>query len=99
GIGGGGLGMMTPLVNNTGTAPNGYGVEFDTWDNDSPTGRCGETINGDHVNVDSLAACSIGSGSVPTPLATPAAYTLSDGNWHTATIHLASGKLSVSVQL
>jgi hypothetical protein len=98
GTAGGGLGVEAPQVNNAGPLLTGYGVEFDTYDNDYPTGRCGETINGDHVNIDTLTPCSIGGGTVPTPLATPRAYTLSDGNWHTAMVHLANGQLSVSVQ-
>jgi hypothetical protein len=67
---------------------------------DNPSGRCGESITTDHVNVDTLTSCSLGTnGTVPTPLANPQSYTLADGNWHTATLHLANGQLSVSVQL
>jgi hypothetical protein len=98
GLNGGGLGMMAPTATGSSTVLTGYGVELDTYDNDYPTGTCGETVNGDHVNVDTLSQCFISGGSVPTPLATAKPYTLGDGSWHTATVHLANGQLSLSIK-
>jgi hypothetical protein len=91
------IGMKAPTAAGSSTVLTGYGVELDTFDNDPSAGACGETVNGDHVNVDTLAQCFISAGSVPTPLSTAQAYTLGDGNWHTAKVHLTSGKLSVSI--
>lgn len=97
GLPGGGLGMMAPKAAGSDVLLSGYGVELDTFDNDNPDGNCGEFINGDHVNVDVLSQCYVASGSVPTPLATPIAITFGDGQWHTADVKLANGKLSVSL--
>jgi hypothetical protein len=97
GITGGGLGMMAPTANSSSTILTGYGVEFDSFDNDSSAGMCGETINGDHVNVDTLAQCFISAGSVPTPLSTARAFTIGDNTWRTAEVKLNAGKLTLLV--
>jgi Bacterial lectin/Stigma-specific protein, Stig1 len=73
----------------------GYGVEFDVYNN----GQCGD-VSDDHVGVDSLAFCNA-SPSLPTSLfASPdltATINLADGQWHQASVTLASGALSVTV--
>jgi hypothetical protein len=98
GFGGGGLGMMTPGPQSSSALLSGYGVELDSYDNDNPNGACGETINGDHVNIDTLAACAtVSNGNLPTPLSKAQAYPLADGLWHTVALHLAGGQLSVAI--
>jgi len=86
GSGNGGLGMG-------GLA--GYGVEFDVYNN----GQCGD-VSDDHVGVDSLAFCNA-SPQLPTSLfASPdltATINLADGQWHQASVTLASGAVSVTV--
>jgi hypothetical protein len=73
----------------------GYGVEFDVYNN----GQCGDASN-DHVGVDSLAFCNA-SPSLPTSLfASPdltGTINLADGQWHPASVTLASGAMSVTV--
>jgi hypothetical protein len=99
GFGGGGLGMIAPTPQNSSAILSGYGVELDTYDNDNPNGGCGENVDGDHVNIDTLASCSIGNnGSVPTPLTQAQAFQLADGQWHTAQLRLAGGQLAVSIR-
>ena len=98
GVGGGGLGMIAPSPQNSSAILSGYGVELDTYDNDNPNGACGENINGDHVNIDTLASCAtVSNGNLPTPLSQAQAYQLADGLWHTLTLHFASGQLSVAI--
>jgi hypothetical protein len=82
---GGALGML---------GLSGYGVELDIYDN----GGCGEA-SGDHVGVDSLASCSNNSG-LPESLSSTdvsSVFDLADGNWHTATVSLGGGALSLVV--
>lgn len=99
GFGGGGLGMLAPSPQNSNAILSGYGVELDTYDNDNPNGACGETINGDHVNIDTLASCATATnGSLPTPLAQAQYFQLADGLWHTVQLHLAGGQLSVAIK-
>ena len=73
----------------------GYGVEFDVYNNS----QCGD-VNSDHVGVDSLTPCN-SSASLPTSLfASPdltATINLADGQWHQASVTLASGAMSVTV--
>jgi lectin family protein/stigma-specific protein Stig1 len=74
---------------------DGFGVEFDTFDNDG----CGDT-NANHVGLDSLAVCSIPDCSdLPTMLFsyTDLPFMLDDGVPHTATVVLDSGVISVTV--
>ncbi len=98
GFGGGGLGMLAPSPQNSNALLSGYGVELDTYDNDNPNGACGENIDGDHVNIDSLASCATASnGNLPTPLSQAQAFQLADGLWHTLGLHFAGGQLSVSI--
>jgi hypothetical protein len=82
----GGLGML---------GLGGYGVEFDVYNN----GQCGDS-SGDHVGVDSLTACSA-SSTMPTSLYASADLTsqinLADGQWHSATVTVASAAMSVTV--
>jgi Bacterial lectin len=99
GFGGGGFGMMAPSPQNSNALLSGYGVELDTYDNDYPNGACGETVNGDHVNIDTLASCATATnGNLPTPLAQPQYFQLADGAWHTVQLHLAGGQLSVAIK-
>ena len=97
---GGSLGMVQPLAAGASHPLNGYAVELDGYDNDNPSSGCGETVRGEHINIDTLAPCATGSnGTLPTPVGTAQAFTLSDGAWHTAIIKLSSdGKMSVSIQ-
>ncbi len=85
GSNGGGLGM---------SGLTGFGAEFDIYDN----GQCGDG-NANHVGIDSLNDC--GSEELLTSLfASPdltGTVTLSDGQWHTATVQLSSGTMSVTV--
>jgi hypothetical protein len=97
GLGGGGLGMVAPQVGASGTALTGFGVEFDTYGNDATTAGCGETVNGDHVNVDSLAWCQLSGSVVPRPLAAAQPVVLSDGAWHHVVVALGGGQLAVSM--
>ena len=98
GFGGGGLGMLAPTPQNSSAILSGYGVELDTYDNDNPNGACGENVDGDHVNVDSLASCAtVSNGNLPTPLSQAQAYQLADGLWHTLGLHFAAGQLSVAI--
>jgi hypothetical protein len=96
GITGGGLGVMAPTANGSSTVLTGFAVELDSFDNDSGN-SCGETLAGDHVNIDTLAQCFISSGSVPTPVATAQATTLGDGNWHTVRVQLSAGRMTVTI--
>jgi hypothetical protein len=96
GNGGGGMGMAGPSVGTT--MLGGFGVELDTHNND-PSGACGESVNGDHVNVDTLTPCTVASNAIlPTPIGTAVAYSLADGAWHTASLHLAAGLLTVAIK-
>jgi hypothetical protein len=82
---GGALGML---------GLGGYGVELDIYDN----GACGE-VSGNHIGVDSLASCSANSG-LPDSLDSTdvsSVLDLADGNWHTVTISMTGGALSVVV--
>jgi hypothetical protein len=97
GIGGSGLGITSLTAGPGGATLHGYAVELDTYDNDTVNGQCGESINADHVNVDTLEPCLTGGGRVPSPLAAPRAFTLVDGRWHTAHVTLSNGRLSVSI--
>jgi hypothetical protein len=80
---GGGLGMA---------GLNGLGVELDIYNN----GNCGDS-NANHVGIDQLTAC----GGQPTSLfASPdltGTITLSDAQWHTATVHLAGSSMSIAM--
>jgi hypothetical protein len=81
---GGGLGM---------SGLDGYGVEFDIYNN----GQCGDS-NGNHVGIDQLTSC--GSGLLTSLFASndlTGTVTLSDAQWHAATVQLASGTMSVTV--
>ncbi|MGO9839363.1 MAG: lectin-like domain-containing protein [Polyangiaceae bacterium] len=72
---------------------NGFGVEFDIYNN----GQCGDS-NSDHVGIDSLSDC--GNGLVTSLFASPAltgTVNLDDAQWHTATVDLAAGAMSVTV--
>jgi hypothetical protein len=72
----------------------GYGVELDIHNN----GGCGD-VSDDHVGVDSLASCSSNSG-LPDSLSSADLSTtvdLADGNWHTASVSMAGGALSVVI--
>jgi hypothetical protein len=86
GSGNGGLGMG---------GLTGYGVEFDVYNN----GQCGD-VSDDQVGVDSLAFCN-SSPQLPTSLfASPdltSTINLADGQWHQASVTLASGAMSVTV--
>jgi hypothetical protein len=96
---GGSLGMVQPLATGASHPLTGYGVELDGYDNDNPSSRCGESVRGAHVNIDTLAACNTGSnGTLPTPVGAAQAFEVADGMWHTALIKLANGKLSVTIQ-
>jgi hypothetical protein len=97
GIGGSGLAIASPVALGGSITLNGYAVELDTYDNDTVNGACGESINGDHVNIDTLTACTTVGGPVPSPVSSPRAFTLVDGNWHRAHVQLASGQLSVTI--
>jgi Bacterial lectin len=84
GSNGGGLGM---------SGLTGFGAEFDIYDN----GQCGDG-NANHVGIDSLDDC--GSGLLTSLFASPdltGTVTLSDAQWHTATVQLSSGTMSVTV--
>ena len=81
---GGGLGME---------GLDGYGVELDIYNN----GKCGDS-NGNHVGVDQLANC--GSGLLTSLFASQdltGTVTLDDAQWHTATVQLEAGTLTVSI--
>jgi hypothetical protein len=72
----------------------GFGVEMDIFDN----GACGD-VSGDHVGVDSLALCDAGPG-LPQSLFSAdvtSLFDLGDGNWHTASVSLGNGALSMVV--
>jgi hypothetical protein len=73
----------------------GYGVEFDVYND----GQYGDA-NNDHVGVDSLAFCNP-RPSLPTSLfASPdltGTINLADGQWHQASVTLASSAMSVTV--
>jgi hypothetical protein len=81
---GGGLGME---------GLDGFGVELDIYDNSN----CGDT-SANHVGIDELSNC--GSG-LPTSLYATADLTgwvtLGDAQWHTATVQLASGAMTVAI--
>jgi hypothetical protein len=72
----------------------GYGVELDIYDN----GACGDSTS-DHIGVDSLAGCAADTTMPESLFATDVSsiLDLADGNWHTATVSLAGGGLSVVV--
>jgi hypothetical protein len=77
---------------------DGFGVELDAFDNMNAA-SCGETSGGQHINIDTLGRCQIGDGTfAPTPLTTPVRFTVSDGNWHQALIHISASKISVSIK-
>jgi hypothetical protein len=73
----------------------GYGVELDVYDN----GQCGDTSS-DHVGIDSLSPCPSGS-SLPTSLFASSDLTstinLVDAQWHTTTVSLSAGAMSVTI--
>jgi hypothetical protein len=73
---------------------SGYGVELDIHNN----GGCGDGSD-DHVGVDSLADCSAMSGQPQSLFSSDVTSTLdlADGRWHTATVTLAGGALSLVV--
>jgi hypothetical protein len=84
GSNGGGLGM---------SGLGGFGVELDVYNN----GQCGDS-NANHVGIDALGAC--GNGFLTSLFASPdltGTVTLADAAWHTATVDLASGAMSVTV--
>jgi hypothetical protein len=91
GYAGGGLGIA---------GLDGFGVELDLFNDQG----CGD-LDSDHLAVDQLTKCMAGSsGTVqPTPLAVSETlsalyqYDLGDGAWRTCTIHVVSGKASVTV--
>jgi hypothetical protein len=91
GFAGGGLGIA---------GLNGFGVELDLFNDQG----CGD-LDSDHLAVDQLTKCMAGSnGTVqPTPLAVSETlsalyqYDLGDGAWRTCTIHVVSGKASVTI--
>jgi len=71
----------------------GFGVELDIYNN----GQCGDS-NSDHVGVDRLNDC--GNGLLTSLFASPAltgTVNLDDAQWHTATVDLAAGAISVTV--
>ncbi len=72
----------------------GYGVELDIYDN----AACGD-VSDDHVGVDSLASCSANAGQPQSLDSTDVSslLDLADGNWHTATVSLSAGAVSVVV--
>lgn len=104
GDGGDGLGVMLTTSGSTALgAPSsglgfggleGYGVELDTHYN---TSTCISDINDNHVGIDLLAPCSV--GTLPTPLLqqSVSGFTLSDAQWHTTQIELDHGVISVSL--
>jgi hypothetical protein len=90
---------------------HGYGVELDVFDSgpcELQGAPPGTTNNGNHAGVDLLSACS-GNAGILSPIATSGdLYTpvdagdngigdIGDGQWRTAMIQLAGGKLSVSI--
>jgi hypothetical protein len=80
---GGGLGMG---------GLTGFGVEFDTFDNNV----CGDTSD-DHVGVDELASCASQSG-MPTSFFeadVTSTVDVGDAQWHQAEITLAAGSFSL----
>jgi hypothetical protein len=84
GSNGGGLGM---------SGLDGFGVELDIYDN----GQCGDS-NANHVGIDSLVSCS--SGYLTSLFASPdltGTVNLHDAQWHAATVQLASGAMSVTI--
>ncbi len=84
GSNGGGLGM---------SGLDGFGVELDVYDNN----QCGDS-NANHVGVDQLSGC--GSGLLTSLFASAdltGTVTLSDAQWHSATVQLAGGALSVTL--
>jgi hypothetical protein len=84
GSNGGGLGM---------SGLTGFGAEFDVYDN----GQCGDG-NANHVGIDVLNSC--GSGLLTSLFASPdltGTVTLSDAQWHAATVQLSAGTMSVAV--
>src|SRR5262249_19726170 len=71
---------------------NGFGVELDIYNG----GVCGDSSD-DHVGIDKLTTCTSGQ---PTSLASAditSTLDLGDTHWHTATISLASGALSLTI--
>jgi hypothetical protein len=70
----------------------GYGVELDIHNN----GSCGDSSD-DHVGVDSLADCSSGLPQSLFSTDVSSTFDLADGNWHSATVSLAGGALSLVV--
>jgi len=85
---------------------NGYAVELDVFD----SGPC-DPGNGNHAGIDFLSSCASGNPSnsgIPLPIATSndlfdsslpgnGVGDIGDGTWRTATIQIASGKMSVSI--
>jgi hypothetical protein len=68
----------------------GYGVEFDTYNNDT----CGDT-NANHAAVDELTGCSM---AYPTHItATGPTLPTLDGASHAVVVTLASGAVSVTL--
>lgn len=95
---GGSLGMTSATALGSTIPLSGFGVELDCYDNDNPSSRCGESIRGEHVNIDTLAPCSIGgTSSLPTPVSSPVAVKLADGLWRTVAIHVDNGLMTVSI--
>lgn len=85
GASGGALGMV---------GLDGYGVELDIFDN----GMCGDP-SADHVGIDSLSLCNP-SVTMPTSFTATdltGMIDLADASWHTATVTLGSGALTVTV--
>jgi|SRR5579859_3199569 len=83
---GGGLGMA---------GLTGFGVEIDIHDN----GVCGDDGN-DHVGVDDLTVCNANDGTPTSLYASPdlsAVVDLGDAHWHHASVTLAQGMISVSI--
>jgi hypothetical protein len=86
---GGGLGM---------SGLTGFGVEFDVFNNMNCSDQGG---NGNHSGVDSLTVCDQNVGT-PTALAeSPDLFgqvgDIADGNFRTAIIHVASGKVTLTI--
>ena len=74
---------------------SGYGVEFDIYNNN----HCGDTSD-DHVGVDLLTLCNPSLDTTPTSLYASSVVNfldLADAQWHSATIILHAGAVSVSV--
>jgi hypothetical protein len=97
GASGGGLGMAGATVPGSGKALSGVGLELDCYDNDNPQSRCGESIRGEHVNIDSLGGCPVDQWTLPAPIAAPVEMELADGQWRTVAIHIEDAKMTVSI--